>query len=89
MARTLEANGLAIGDIDLAILHPGSKYIVDTVAKRIGTDKVARGVETYGNTVSSSIPLLLENVAATEARTVLVSGFGVGLGWATTILRRT
>lgn len=89
VARTLEANGLAIGDIDLAILHPGSKYIVDTVAKRIGTDKVARGVETYGNTVSSSIPLLLENVAATEARTVLVSGFGVGLGWATTILRRT
>jgi 3-oxoacyl-[acyl-carrier-protein] synthase-3 len=69
------------------VLHPGSKYIVDTVAKRIKLGNVARGNEEYGNTVSSSIPLLLENVDP-GCQTVLLSGFGVGLGWATTILRK-
>jgi 3-oxoacyl-[acyl-carrier-protein] synthase-3 len=87
IARALEANKLTVEDVDLGILHPGSKYIVDTVAKRAKLANVARGAETYGNTVSSSIPLLLENVALGSARHILISGFGVGLGWATTILR--
>lgn len=88
VGRALAGNGLEIADIDLAILHPGSKYIVDTVAKRIGTHNLAPAPETYGNTVSSSIPLLLENVTDPETRTLLISGFGVGLSWATTVLRR-
>jgi 3-oxoacyl-[acyl-carrier-protein] synthase-3 len=89
ITRALEANNLTIDDIDLGVLHPGSKYIVDTVAKRAKIKNVARGAEGYGNTVSSSIPLLLENVAPDSARHVLISGFGVGLGWATTVLRST
>lgn len=89
VTRTLEANGLGVDDIDLGVLHPGSKYIVDTLAKRTKLKNIARGVETYGNTVSSSIPLLLENVAPETTKRVLISGFGVGLGWATTILRST
>jgi len=87
VARVLEANNLTIDDIDLGVLHPGSKYIVDTVAKRAKIKNVARGAETYGNTVSSSIPLLLEFVSPLDYQNVLVSGFGVGLGWATTILK--
>lgn len=87
ISRTLEANGLTVEDIDLAVLHPGSKYIVDTVAKRAKIKNVARGAENYGNTVSSSIPLLLENVSPDSVRNVLISGFGVGLGWASTVLR--
>jgi 3-oxoacyl-[acyl-carrier-protein] synthase-3 len=87
IARALEANKVTVEDIDLGILHPGSKYIVDTVAKRAKITNVARGAETYGNTVSSSIPLLLENVPPDGGKRILVSGFGVGLGWATTVLR--
>lgn len=87
VSRTLEANALGIDDIDIGILHPGSKYIVDTVAKRIKIKNVARGNDAYGNTVSSSIPLLLVNVSPATTRHVLISGFGVGLGWATTVLR--
>jgi 3-oxoacyl-[acyl-carrier-protein] synthase-3 len=87
VSRTLASNELGIEDIDLGILHPGSKYIVDTVAKRINLAKVARGNEKYGNTVSSSIPLLLQDIQP-DIRTVLICGFGVGLGWATTILRK-
>jgi 3-oxoacyl-[acyl-carrier-protein] synthase-3 len=42
-----------------------------------------------GNTVSSSIPLLLKDyVDAPDANTILICGFGVGLSWASAILTR-
>jgi len=87
LARTLEANGLSAEDIDAYALHPGSKYIVDTVCKRakIPAPEVLSCAD-YGNTVSSSIPLILAGLDRNASRTVLVSGFGVGLGWATTVL---
>jgi 3-oxoacyl-[acyl-carrier-protein] synthase-3 len=85
--RTLERNGLTLDQVDAFALHPGSKFIVDTVAKRIGIAAPAElSCAAYGNPVSSSIPLILADLDRAAARTVLVSGFGVGLGWATTIL---
>lgn len=86
--RTLELNGLALTDVDAFALHPGSKYIVDTVAKRIGIpapDELP--CAGFGNTVSSSIPLILADLDPQQCPTVLVSGFGVGLGWSTCVLR--
>jgi 3-oxoacyl-[acyl-carrier-protein] synthase-3 len=45
-------------------------------------------VET-GNTVSSSIPLLLEkHVLDADWKRVAISGFGVGLSWGSAILYR-
>jgi 3-oxoacyl-[acyl-carrier-protein] synthase III len=85
--RTLEANGLTLDEVDAFALHPGSKYIVDTVAKRIGIpapDELPCAA--FGNTVSSSIPLILADMDPQASPTVLVSGFGVGLGWSTTVL---
>lgn len=85
--RTLEANGLALADVDAFALHPGSKYIVDTVAKRIGIPAPdALPCAEFGNTVSSSIPLILAELDPDQSPTVLVSGFGVGLGWSTCVL---
>ena len=90
IARTLERNGLTLADIDRVILHQGSKYIVDTVGQRIGAaDKTCFYAANYGNTVSSSIPIILSQELAESDRRVLISGFGVGLSWATTILERT
>ncbi|WP_424986179.1 3-oxoacyl-[acyl-carrier-protein] synthase III C-terminal domain-containing protein [Microbulbifer sp. S227A] len=87
LKRTLALNDLAAGDIDAYALHPGSKFIVDTVCKRarIPAPDVLP-CAAYGNTVSSSIPLILADLDRSAAATVMVSGFGVGLGWATTIL---
>jgi 3-oxoacyl-[acyl-carrier-protein] synthase III len=87
--RTLEANGLTLEDVDAFALHPGSKFIVDTVAKRIGIPAAdALPCAEFGNTVSSSIPLILAELDPATSPTVLVSGFGVGLGWSTTVLSR-
>ncbi|MNJ77935.1 3-oxoacyl-[acyl-carrier-protein] synthase 3 [compost metagenome] len=42
-----------------------------------------------GNTVSSSIPLLLEKyVLGSQHRRVALSGFGVGLSWGSAIIER-
>lgn len=90
----LESQGLTIGDIDLALLHQGSRYIVETLADRIGLDRAITPVDVgrTGNTVSSSIPLLLEPVLASPSadlpRRVLMAGFGVGFSWGVGLLER-
>jgi len=89
IGRTLEKNGLTKEDVDLFLLHQGSRYIVDTIRTRLGVpaEKVPFGAAEYGNTVSSSIPFLLENVEE-SAKTLVLSGFGVGFSWATTVIQK-
>lgn len=86
-----ERNGLALKDVDRFLFHQGSKFIVETIARRLRlpAHKVALAIETHGNTVSSSIPLLMEEeLEQRSAGTVLVSGFGVGLSWSSNVLFR-
>lgn len=85
---TLAANGLALADIDRFLAHQGSRYIVELIARRMGLEaaRVPFACADYGNTVSSSVPLLLSQER--EARTVLLTGFGVGLSWGSLVLRR-
>jgi len=87
----LAKNGLDIDDVDLFLFHQASKYIIDYLTKAIGIpkEKVPYVIAGYGNTVSSSIPLMLENILGDKMlETVLISGFGVGLSWASGILKR-
>jgi 3-oxoacyl-[acyl-carrier-protein] synthase III len=87
--RTLDRNALTMADIDRVVLHQGSRYIVDTLANRLGArEKVQFCCDQYGNTVSSSIPIILASKMAPSDRRVIISGFGVGLSWATTVLER-
>ncbi|MGE4457019.1 MAG: ketoacyl-ACP synthase III [Arcobacteraceae bacterium] len=87
----LEKNGLEDSSIDKYILHQGSKYIVDTIRKRLKVDvqKVPFDMYDYGNTVSSSIPIILEKEMKIDTnRRFVISGFGVGLSWASAILEK-
>jgi len=91
IASLVEAGGLTFDDFDYFLLHQGSKYIVDTVSKRLElpTEKVPEGLKNHGNTVSSTIPMLLEHLIHDErANRMLLSGFGVGLSTASCILER-
>lgn len=86
----LEREGLQLDQVDLCLLHQGSRFIVESMARRLGipAERAPFGARRTGNTVSSSIPLLLgERLAEPPAR-VLLSGFGVGLSWATMLLDR-
>lgn len=87
----LEKNGLKETDIDKFILHQGSKYIVDTIRKRLKTleDKVPFDMYDYGNTISSSIPIILEKEIDNDTnKKIVLSGFGVGLSWGSAIIEK-
>ena len=89
--KLLELNELQLEDIDRFVFHQGSKYILDSLGKRLGLeeDKVANDIVDYGNTVSSSIPIILAKELRNEAfKTVLICGFGVGLSWSSNVLFR-
>lgn len=78
-------------EIDLFLLHQGSKYIVDAIRNRLGLpgEKVPIGLTECGNAVSSSIPLMLRHVIDDDSiEYIVLSGFGVGLAVATAVLGR-
>jgi 3-oxoacyl-[acyl-carrier-protein] synthase III len=92
VGRVLARNGLTADEIDVFLFHQGSKFIVETIAKRLRLppEKVVVDIKECGNTVSSSLPLLLQRyLAPTSHRRLLLCGFGVGLSWASTILYRS
>ena len=92
VAVCLERNRLTMADIDLFIFHQASNFILDTLAKQLripGDPRVVKCLDRFGNTVSSSIPIALkESLQQAPGRPlmILVSGFGVGLSWASGIL---
>ena len=92
IARALDRNGVTMDEIDLFAIHQGSLYMLLQLAKtvRIPRGKLLVNLEHYGNTVSSSIPLLLEEHLdrpdGLAGKRVLISGFGVGLSWGSLVL---
>lgn len=87
----LKREGLEEDDIDSYCMHQGSAGIVEAIAYRMPRvrDRFVTRLSKTGNTVSSSIPLLLEDeIRNSKNKSILISGFGVGLSWATMILRK-
>ncbi|MFT5440708.1 MAG: 3-oxoacyl-[acyl-carrier-protein] synthase-3, partial [Alphaproteobacteria bacterium] len=71
--------------------HQGSRFIVDTIAQRLKLDpaKVPFMAAEYGNTVSSSIPMMLDDLMKdAKNNTMVLCGFGLGLSWASTVIKR-
>jgi 3-oxoacyl-[acyl-carrier-protein] synthase-3 len=88
----LRRSQLTVNDIDLFVFHQASALVLDSLTRllRIPPEKVFTDLEQLGNTVSSSIPIALSDALASHAITpgsrVLISGFGVGLSWASALL---
>ena len=87
----LEKNNLTRDDIDFFVFHQASRFMVESLARsmRLPPEKTPLNVANFGNTVSSSIPLVLEDLRDNGQMTgkkVLVCGFGVGLSWAANVL---
>ena len=87
--QILKNHNLDINQVDLFCLHQGSKAIIDEIVKIYPKlkNKFISDIRYTGNTVSSSIPILLKKyVLQKNIKTVLISGFGVGLSWGTNII---
>lgn len=88
----LDRNGLKVGDIDLFVFHQASALVLDSLTRllHLSAEQVYRNLSHVGNTVSASIPIALKDASdqglVRAGSRVLVSGFGVGLSWATALL---
>lgn len=92
--RCLELNALEIDDIDKFVFHQANAFMLESLRQRMGIEgaKVVVNLREVGNTTSSSIPLALEPIlcaGSEQPHHILLSGFGVGLSWASTVVSRT
>lgn len=75
-----------VSSIDTFVPHQANKFMLSHLCGKLGLDKskMVVGMAGFGNTSSASIPLALvtELQGKSDLGTVLFSGFGVGLSWA-------
>ncbi len=88
----LEEEEIKEEDIDLYLMHQGSKAIVEAISRSFPSnkDKFICNILNSGNTVSSSIPLILKSILSGKnlPKTILASGFGIGLSIGTMIIKK-
>jgi 3-oxoacyl-[acyl-carrier-protein] synthase-3 len=89
----LKDAGLTTDDVDLYIPHQANIRIINAACDvlRIPRQKVFNNLERYGNTSAGSIPLALDEAMAEgrlkPGQLALLSGFGAGLTWGTSLVR--
>jgi 3-oxoacyl-[acyl-carrier-protein] synthase-3 len=88
----LSKAGIDLEDVDLFVPHQANKFMIDRLRARIGVpaERFICRMEETGNTVSSSIPIALEQ-SIKDGRVkpgdhVALLGFGVGLSWGGTLI---
>ncbi len=85
--RVLSDAGWSRDDVDMYLMHQATLYMLEHLRARLDLDResVPLDLERYGNTVSSTIPILIEGLRDSGrlrpgAQTMMI-GFGVGLSW--------
>lgn len=90
---TLELAGLAKDDVDYFVLHQSNQFIMRHLAKKMGIAeaKVPLTLGEFGNTGGPSIPLTITRGSlarpADRPLTLMLVGYGVGLSWASALVR--
>lgn len=93
MKQVLEKNNIEKDDVDYFLFHQANKFMLTTIRKVCGLPKniFYINLEETGNTVSSTVLIGLKdclvNGIIKPGMKVMISGFGVGLSWAGTVLR--
>lgn len=89
----LERNDLSVADIDVFVFHQASRVALDSIARalKIADDKMVNNMGRVGNLVSASVPVSLKMALdagqAKPGDLAVLCGFGVGLSWATALVR--
>lgn len=88
----LEKAGWTVDGVDWFVGHQANVRIVRAVAEELAVpeERTAVNIDRVGNTLAASIPLLLNDLVADGAlrpgARVLLSAFGAGLSWGSTVL---
>jgi len=88
-----EANGVAVNDVDVLIIHQANLRIVEAVAKQLALppEKVPHNIERYGNTTAGTLPILfhecLSDGRIKPGMLVCFTALGSGLHWGAALYR--
>jgi 3-oxoacyl-[acyl-carrier-protein] synthase III len=91
--QVLELAGWPVSAVDWLVCHQANLRILKSVASRlkVPADRCLVNIDQVGNTVAASIPLALahgvESQALQPGDRVVLTGFGAGLTWGSTLLR--
>jgi 3-oxoacyl-[acyl-carrier-protein] synthase-3 len=89
----LGETGLALDQIHTIAFHQANSFIIGKLAHklRLRVNQVPQNCETLGNTVSASIPILLQSEMSNlrSGDLVMAVGFGVGLSWGVAVFENT
>jgi 3-oxoacyl-[acyl-carrier-protein] synthase-3 len=89
----LERSGRTMDEVDLFVFHQANQYMLDHLRRRlkIPEEKFVLAMRHCGNTVSSTIPIAIKEVAAQgrikPGALLMLVGFGVGYSWAGALVR--
>ena len=84
---------VSMEDIDHVVLHQANEYMLRYLQKflKVPDEKFAMHFAHCGNTVSSTIPIVLEHLAESgrlrPGQRVMTVGFGVGYSWGANLIR--
>lgn len=90
----LADHGLSADQIDQFLFHQASNLALDSLGKRLGIPPERRfsNLSRVGNTVSSSLPILVKDCMDAQppaaGSRLFLCGFGVGYSWASLLARR-
>lgn len=88
--KILDFSSNSVSDIDYFIFHQANLFINSHLLKKLKLDrsKVPSTIDKFGNTSSVSIPLTIvsELRSKLDRKRLLMSGFGVGMTWASCII---
>lgn len=86
----LSKNNFNIEDIDLFVFHQANKFMLNHLRKKINIpeEKFLIDMSYTGNTVSSSIPIVIarNHEKFKNSKRVVLCGFGVGYSWGACII---
>lgn len=91
--QLLDDSKLQFDDIDYFVFHQANQIILETIGRKlkIPNSKLIVEIKNTGNTVSSTIPIALNNALEKgiikRGNTILIAGFGVGFSWGGTIIQ--
>jgi len=91
--EVLKKNNLTINDMDLLIPHQANLRIIHSTAKKleISPEKAYVNIQKYGNTSAATIPIAMAEAfgdgSIRRDSYVVLTAFGSGMTWGSTLLR--
>ena len=85
-------NKLKKDNVDFYVFHQASKIVLENLIRKLGIShkKTYINIEKYGNTVSSTIPIIISELMKKKLfkknKKIILCGFGVGLSMGVSLI---